>query len=250
MTKSLFIGTTKVHLNEVDSTNNYARRLIQDKMPIEGTVITADVQTNGRGQRSKKWETEANLNLTCSYILHPAFLAAENQFALSAAAALAVFKTVSKFLPNEPIKIKWPNDVLVNQKKIAGILIENNLRGMNLHTSIVGIGLNVNQVSFREVFKATSIKLLSQETDLNLVLESLNENLEKYYLRLRDGRRTTILSEFNSHLFGVGEKLKISINEKEEDIEVISVLETGEIQLKRNDGTITSHQHHEISWYL
>ena len=250
MTKSLFIGTTKVHLNEVDSTNNYARSLIQDKLPIEGTVVTADVQTNGRGQRSNKWETEGNLNLTCSYILRPAFLAAKNQFVLSAAVALAVFETVSEFLPTESVEIKWPNDIIVNQEKIAGILIENNLRGMNLHTSIVGIGLNVNQTKFPSSIKATSIKNHTEQTELVLVLDSLNKKLEKYYLRLRDGKRTEILSEFNNHLFGVRKELKFTINKKEETAEVVSVLETGEIQLKRNDSSITSHQHHEISWHL
>ncbi|MFT7154174.1 MAG: BirA family biotin operon repressor/biotin-[acetyl-CoA-carboxylase] ligase, partial [Alteromonas macleodii] len=127
MTPNLFIGSVCIRLERVDSSNNYARELIRDKMPIEGTVIVANEQTSGRGQRANTWFSEPKSNLTCSYILRPVFLAAKNQFVLSAAVALAVFETVYQFIPNNTLRIKWPNDILVGDKKIAGILIENTL---------------------------------------------------------------------------------------------------------------------------
>lgn len=251
MTKSLFIGSTKIHLAEVDSTNNYARRLISDKLPIEGTLITADSQLNGRGQRSNLWVTEPNLNITCTYILHPAFLAARNQFYLSAAVALAVYETVLCFSGSSVVRIKWPNDILVGEQKIAGILIENTLKRMNLGSSIVGIGLNVNQDVFQSGINATSLKLLeAKKMALKEVQEILNISLEKYYLQLKNGKMDEILIQFNSVLFGVNTKRNLHIDGKQETVKIAGVKPSGELELQRENGNKTSHQHHEIDWNL
>lgn len=220
-------------------------------MPIEGTVIIADEQIEGRGQRSNLWLTEPKKNLTCSYILKPVFLAAKNQFSLSAAVALALYETVSEFLPENAVKIKWPNDILVDGKKIAGILIENSLRGSNLETSIVGIGLNVNQTNFPKGLNATSLKSITKE-ELNIddVLNALNSHLEKQYLRLRQGDLPSILSELNRNLFGFGEARTLKINGKEEVVTILGARPSGELQLQHKDGSNTLHQHHEIEWLM
>lgn len=220
-------------------------------MPIEGTVITADKQTAGRGQRSNSWLTEPNLNLTCSYILRPAFLAAKNQFMLSAAVALSVFDVVDEFCLDTDIKIKWPNDILVTKKKIAGILIENSLRGMNLDSSIVGIGLNVNQVEFESGLNATSLRSEARiEIEVDDVLRMLNSKLEARYLQLRNGNHTQILSELNRNLFGFEEEKSLRINGKESNVRIMGARPSGELQLQHADGTNTLHQHHEIEWNL
>jgi BirA family biotin operon repressor/biotin-[acetyl-CoA-carboxylase] ligase len=251
LTPNLFIGSVCIRLERVDSSNNYARELIRDKMPIEGTVIVANEQTSGRGQRANTWFSEPKSNLTCSYILRPVFLAAKNQFVLSAAVALAVFETVYQFIPNNTLRIKWPNDILVGDKKIAGILIENTLRRSNLETSIIGIGLNVNQVKFPSELNATSIQLnANTETDLNLVLEELNTRLEKYYLQIREGSFDLILKRLNENLFGVEESMKLTINGSQETVTVIGVRHSGELELEHADMRRTLHQHHEIGWNL
>ena len=238
-------------MQRVDSSNNYARELVRDKMPIEGTVIVAEEQTSGRGQRANLWVTEPKKNLTCSYILKPVFLAAKDQFMLSTAVALAVFDTASEFLPTNEVKIKWPNDVLVDGKKVAGILIENSLRGMNLENSIIGIGLNVNQVDFSDGLNATSIQLhTKQEIELEAVLQLLSSKLEKYYLQIREGRFDDVLIQLNEKLFGIGSSMDLSINGKEETVSIIGVCHSGELELEHADGTRTLHQHHEIGWNL
>ncbi len=220
-------------------------------MPIEGTVIVADEQTAGRGQRSNLWVTEPKKNLTCSYILKPVFLAAKDQFMLSAAVALAVSDTVSELLPTNEVQIKWPNDVLVDGKKIAGILIENTLRGMNLENSIVGIGLNVNQVAFPSGLNATSIQLSSeQETELETVLQLLNSYLEKYYLQIREDRFESVLHQLNANLFGIDNERTLTVNGAIETVSIIGVRHTGELELERANGSRTLHQHHEIGWNL
>ena len=251
MTKSLFIGSTVIRLSRVASTNNYARELVRDKMPIEGTVIVADEQTEGRGQRSNTWVTEPKKNLTCSYILKPVFLAAKDQFMLSAAVALAVFETISEFLPQNDVKIKWPNDLLVDGKKIAGILIENSLRGNSLETSIVGIGLNINQVEFPKELNATSLRSMDDtELEIDEVLNVLNSHLEKHYLRLRQGDLPSILSSLNQNLFGFEEQRTLRINGNEEVVAILGARPSGELQLQHADGSNTLHQYHEIEWNL
>lgn len=248
---SLFMGQNRVHLLETDSTNNYARALVRDKMPIEGTVVTADKQTDGRGQRSNSWVTEPHLNLTCSYILRPAFLAAKDQFLLSASVALAVFDLVSDEIEGNLVKIKWPNDILVGEKKIAGILIENSLRGANLDNSIVGIGLNVNQTELPDGINATSLKsVLYRNLDVEVVLSRLNSKLEKRYLQLRQGQHQSILSQFNQNLFAFDEERTMKVNGYESQYIIRGARPSGELQLEDIDGKNSLHQHHEIEWNL
>ncbi|MCF8277702.1 MAG: biotin--[acetyl-CoA-carboxylase] ligase [Flavobacteriales bacterium] len=251
MTKTLFIGQSTIRLNSVDSTNNYARALVRDKMPMEGTVIVAEEQTAGRGQRFNSWVTEPHLNLTCSYILKPVFLAAKDQFILSAAVALAVRATVANCVNDQEVTIKWPNDILVGSKKIAGILIENMLRGSQLETSIVGIGLNVKQTTFPDGLNATSLRLLSDSAlEIEWVMEILHEQLERFYLQIRQGNLETVLTEMNRVLFGGGEERQLSVNGADELVRIIGVQQSGELELEHADGSRTLHQHHEIGWYL
>lgn len=251
MTENLFIGSTIIRLERVDSSNNYARALIRDKMPIEGTLIVADEQLEGRGQRSNQWHSEPKLNFTGSYILRPAFLAAKDQFMLSASVALAVFDMVSEILMEETVKIKWPNDILVNGKKIAGILIENSLRGSNLDNSIVGIGINVNQTEFTEGLNATSLKTISGNFfDLNELIPILNSKLEKRYLQLRQGQHSAILSQFNQNLFAFDEERTLTVNGKQDTFRILGARPSGELQLEDAQGRNSLHQHHEIVWNL
>lgn len=220
-------------------------------MPIEGTVITADKQTSGRGQRSNSWLSEPELNLTCTYFLRPVFLAAKDQFLLSAAVALSVFDLINVFVLSENVRIKWPNDVLVGEKKIAGILIENSVRGMNLDNSLVGIGLNVNQVDFEDGLLATSLlKESGNRLEVDEILNALNGKLEARYLQLRNWNHSNILSELNQNLFGFNEERMLKVNGVESTVRILGARPSGELQLQHSDGSNTLHQHHEIEWNL
>ena len=225
--------------------------MVRDKMPIEGTVVITDKQTSGKGQRLNSWLSEPKSNLICSYILHPAFLAAKNQFSLSAAVALSVSDVVAELLVDQTVQIKWPNDVLVNGKKVAGILIENMLRGSNIDCSIVGIGLNVNQTKFQDLPNATSLKLVSGvDYDIQEVLPELNAQLEKRYLQLREGKQHESLQLLNDRLWAVGTQRTLTINGINESVTVIGIRPSGELELKHADCSLTLHQHHEIGWNL
>ena len=140
-------GQFKVHLSRVDSTNNYAANLIKSGKAKSGTVILADEQTNGRGQRDAVWQSDPGLNLQFSAIWLPESFFIKDQRYLNFAVSIAIQQFLSK-KGVEP-QIKWPNDILVGEKKISGVLIENQLQGQRINACIIGIGLNVNQTEFK-----------------------------------------------------------------------------------------------------
>ncbi len=146
--RTLTLGFPFIHLPSVDSTNKYAAAILSRENATEGTVILADVQTRGKGQGDNIWLSDSGLNLLCSIILKPDFLPAFKQFYLSMCIATGINDCLVDL--GVPSNVKWPNDILIKGKKIAGILIENTILSRNLHTSVVGIGLNVNQ----EIFSA------------------------------------------------------------------------------------------------
>lgn len=149
------IGRKLIHLESVDSTNNYTANLVKSRGLASGTVILADDQFEGKGQRGTEWHVEPGMNLTFSAYLEFANLSVENQFDLSKVIALSICHFLEK-LGLRP-EIKWPNDILVGGRKISGVLIENMISGKSPLRSIVGIGLNVNQMRFGK-FDATSIQ--------------------------------------------------------------------------------------------
>jgi len=134
----------RIHLDEVDSTNNYAANWLDVTKSVHAAVITARHQHQGRGQRQNHWISEKNQNLTCSFIVFPQNTKVEKASYLNKAIANAVHQTCLHFLTSK-VDIKWPNDIWVQGKKIAGILIENNWRSQILQHSIIGVGMNINQ---------------------------------------------------------------------------------------------------------
>ena len=204
MYDSLFLGSKIVRLAEVDSTNVYAATLIKNspKIITDGMVIHTDNQTNGKGQRGNVWETTPNKNLTFSIILKPNLLVSE-QFLLSKVCALGILD----FLTDLGIKnthIKWPNDIYVDNKKIAGMLLENTLKNSKIEFCIAGIGININQTSFNEhLQQATSLQLITNKSyDLNSILNQLLFFIEKRYLQLKTGKLQQINNDYLKHLLG------------------------------------------------
>ncbi|MGB3780833.1 MAG: biotin--[acetyl-CoA-carboxylase] ligase [Tunicatimonas sp.] len=153
-----YLGKQIFYYPSCDSTNRQAQRLLQEGEASHGTLLYTDHQTAGRGQQGSEWEAAPSQNLTVSLILFPA-LTVEQQHWLTIVASLSVHDAISFWL-SPPPTIKWPNDILCESSKICGILIQNNLKGRKIHSSVVGIGLNVNQSQFT-VPGATSLALLT-----------------------------------------------------------------------------------------
>lgn len=239
---TLFVGTNVIHLSEVGSTNSYANALLKDVKPPEGTLVWADHQTEGRGMRGNVWVAESRSNITASYILYPSFLSAADHFFLSKVAALAIHATLTELLKegNYDIQIKWPNDILVNGKKIAGILIENSFRDERIHASVVGIGFNLNQYDFGELLnKATSLYLLtSSQFPREPVLHRISKHMEVLYLQLKQGKTEAINEHYLRHLLFFGEDTDFFDVEKEKNFRgrIVDVKEDGRLEVLNQEG--------------
>lgn len=175
------IGRKMLHLASVDSTNNYAANLLKQGELEHGTVILADEQYAGRGQRGAEWLVKPGENLTFSFFLGDVNLSVNRQFILTQLVSLGMVDFLKK--KGIDARIKWPNDIYVGDSKICGMLIENQLSGSLIKSSIIGIGLNVNQETFSG-FSATSLKLITgnhhilQELIFSLIF-TLNETFEE-----------------------------------------------------------------------
>lgn len=191
------------YLPSCHSTNEIAANLLTQR-PEEGSVVITDNQTAGKGQRSNIWESEPYLNLTFSLVLKPNFLALQNQFLLTQVISVSLASVIQNYVPNI-IKIKWPNDIYVDHRKIGGILIQNNVKGKELEYSIIGIGINVNQSDF-VVPQTSSLKAITQITyDLNNVLNDVLVAIAENYSELKNGNTKALNEEYHKLLYGLNE---------------------------------------------
>lgn len=173
-----------IKLNAIDSTNSYLKELSAKQMVANFTVVVAENQTKGRGQRGANWEVEKGKNLTFSVLIKDVLASAEEVFNLNVLVAVTLFQTFLN-LKIENLAIKWANDILADKKKICGILIENQFKSASEIHSIVGIGINVNQENFINLPQATSLKnCMKQEFNkdeiLLLFLNQFQNNLNLY----------------------------------------------------------------------
>lgn len=251
--QTLFIGKPLVFLSEVNSTNTYAMNLLRDVNVTEGTIIYTDNQTHGRGQRLAQWQSEIARNLTLSCILKPTGLDINSTFYLSKISALAVYDLLAEILNDSQydIKIKWPNDILVNQKKIAGILIENNIQKTIIQHSVIGIGININQDDFKELNPtAVSLKQIKNEIfDRKVVLEKLCIHIEKWYLKLKQLKFDDIDEQYLSKLYGINQTLTFK-NQGNLPFEgfLKGVNKEGKLMVEMNDFTLRFFDIKEIQF--
>jgi len=203
---TLFIGKNLVFMPDCHSTNTFALDLCQQPpTPADGTVIITADQTAGRGQRGNVWHAEPGKNLTFSIILKPNFLSIQNQFYLNVFSSLAIRDYLLDHGCDQ-VSIKWPNDIYIGNKKVCGMLIENQLLGNQIAATVLGIGLNINQQSF-SLSTATSLALDRHQTfDLAVELEALLHFIESRYLQLRQGSLATLMLEYQNSLYWINEK--------------------------------------------
>ncbi len=190
-----------IKLNATDSTNTFLRRLYMEKSVKDYTIVVANHQTKGRGQIGTTWSAEAGKNLTFSVFKGLLGLKMEHAFFVSIAVSLAIIKTLED-LQIPKLKIKWPNDILSEKLKISGILIETIIKNNRLDASIIGIGLNVNQVHFKNLPKASSLKVLTGRLfDLDELQFKIVKNLQGQFDRLRAGEHHELKKDYERYLF-------------------------------------------------
>ena len=154
-----------IHFTKIDSKNKYLRENLSNISPLHGFMAISDFQTEGKGQYGRIWESDSQKNILCTTVLDCSFLQIDQIFGLHLIAAISVYELIKKYV-NSNIKIKWPNDIYIDDKKVAGLLLENAIQGNTIKYSIAGIGINVNQQKFN-IDKATS---LSNQTNTNYIL--------------------------------------------------------------------------------
>jgi BirA family biotin operon repressor/biotin-[acetyl-CoA-carboxylase] ligase len=233
--KTLFIGRNAIHLSRVASTNSYASELLRQIRPVEGTIIYSFEQENGRGQRGSSWLSEPNKNVAFSLILTPSFLHTQEQFLLTKITSLAVSDLMAEVLKNVngKIRIKWPNDIYVNGKKVAGILIENSISENKIQSSVIGIGLNVNQVEFDETLNAASLKKFSgKEFDLKEIVDLLCDFLEARYLQLKTNKREQLHHSYLQNLYQINEWRKYTSGNETFEGKIIGTSTEGKLQIE------------------
>jgi BirA family biotin operon repressor/biotin-[acetyl-CoA-carboxylase] ligase len=248
--RKITIGKPLLELPSVDSTNNFATALLQKSAVIEGTVIMAAHQTQGRGQAGNLWISNTGSNLLCSIILKPDFLMAERQFYLSMCISNAILDTVAALV--KPVQIKWPNDILLNGKKVAGILIENTILGKCINTSIVGIGLNINQKEFpADLPYATSIGVeTGHDYDLSDSLSRLIKCLNHHINSLYAEEFASIKTNYLNNLWLMNEWARFSDQSGVFEGRIADIADTGELIVVLRDGVLKQYGFKEIRFLL
>lgn len=190
-----------IKLNAIDSTNSYMRRLSSEENLEDYTIVMAKHQTQGRGQMGTVWSSENSKNLMFSVFKDTSKFNLEYPFLISMVTSLAILRTLQSFSITK-LSIKWPNDILSEDKKICGILIENVIKQNSLSNTIIGIGLNVNQTEFNNLPKASSLKLITGSIfDLEEVLFETIKNLKHYFRILKRADYSTLKMDYETYLF-------------------------------------------------
>ena len=239
----------RVSLVQVGSTNLYLSSLLKKKPEIGPVMVVADYQDAGKGQGDHQWHSMPGENLLMSLLLFPAFLSASDQFQLSRVASLALIDTLNSL--NLAPHIKWPNDILVNRRKVAGILIENGISGKMLSHTIIGVGLNLNQTGFPQFpLKASSVALESGVfVDRNEITDHLLNSLMARYRQLMNGDTSGLERDYLEHLFLLDQPGEYVSGGERFTGTIRGVSDLGEL-LVEHDGLIRNYGFQEIQFTL
>ena len=200
-----------IHINETNSTNNYLQSLCSEQKVEELTVVVADFQTSGRGQRGNSWESDPGKNLLFSTVIFPEFLEARRQFLISQVISLAIKEELDTYTTD--ISIKWPNDIVIHGKKVCGILTEMSTQMDYINYIVIGIGINVQNESFPEEIGevATSLRIESgKKQNRAAIIEAVWEEFEKYYdIYLKTEDMQGLVGEYDQKLANMNKQVRV-----------------------------------------
>lgn len=242
-----------ITLKEVDSTNNYLRSLPADKVKNEIVAVVAKRQTAGRGQRGNSWESEPGKNLTFSILVRPTFLEVRQQFILSQAIALSIKEVLYDYVRLPHPRIKWPNDIYWNKKKLGGILIENDLIGKCIDRSIIGVGVNLNQEHFTSnAPNPVSVwQITGHATEPLTILRKIMQRFSFYYGQIKQGETHDLVDKYHKALFRRVGFHKFRISEGIEfDARIRRVEPDGHLVLEDAQGQMHTFGFKEIEFVL
>jgi BirA family biotin operon repressor/biotin-[acetyl-CoA-carboxylase] ligase len=196
-----FVGKKMVFLPKCHSTNDIAAELLNKGLIGSGTIVITDHQTAGRGQRGNKWEAAPGLNLTFSVVLEPNFLKIEQNFYLNIVASLAITDALMNYDNN--FLVKWPNDIYYGNQKAGGILIENSIQTEKILTTVIGIGMNVNQAHFEESEDAISLfQIFGRTFNLNDLMNRIIHCMDRRWKSLYRKQLSKLKQDYLHRMYG------------------------------------------------
>jgi BirA family biotin operon repressor/biotin-[acetyl-CoA-carboxylase] ligase len=245
-----FYAYPLIHLAETRSTNETLSSLCQQGPVSDFTVIQADYQTAGKGQRGNHWEAEPGKNLLFSFVFHPLFVEARQQFILSKMVALSMKETLEAYSPD--ICIKWPNDIYWRDRKICGILIENDLDGAQIAQCVVGIGLNVNQQHFEsDAPNPVSLcQILGHDVDRGELLDSFMQRVQAYYGSLLHGEADLITDRYFASLYRTQGQHPFTDADGDFDGHITRVEDDGHVQMLDAQGRLRRYTFKEVKYRI
>ncbi len=246
--KTDWAGNTINYFDEIDSTNIFAKKQGDHKAP-HGTLVVAATQTDGRGRRGKSWESLRGSSVSMSLVLRPP-IAPRNASMLTLVMALAVVKAIQAIAKVEP-KIKWPNDILVNEKKVCGILTEMNTEADYIQYVVIGVGINVNTCEM-EKEKAPYATSLQKEAGLEINRSALVASIlfffeEAYALFLQTQNMHLLQEEYNKYLINTEKIVRIIDSQGEKIGKAKGINTTGELLVEMSAGEIEAIYAGEVS---
>lgn len=235
-----------IKLDAIDSTNDFLKGLSSKQVLENFTVVTAKSQTNGKGQMGSKWNSESGKNLIMSVLVKDFLLDISQIYNLTIVTSLAVIQVLEEL--NIPaLSIKWPNDIMSDHKKIGGILIENSIKSDGTIHSIVGLGLNVNQINFNNLPKASSLKLIcTTDFEIEDLLLKIIENL-KMNIDFWKQNSELYRNNYTKYLFKKGVPMPFSDKKNKNFMGIIQgVSAIGKLQILLEDDSISEFDIKEI----
>jgi BirA family biotin operon repressor/biotin-[acetyl-CoA-carboxylase] ligase len=244
----MIIGSKLIFIKNLTSTNIYASLILKKEFQQEGTIVYTNYQTGGKGQKGNQWESEDSKNLLISIILYPSTIDPSDQFIISKVISLGICDFLKEFINN--IYIKWPNDIYVDNDKIAGILIENTLMNDKIENTIVGIGLNLNQKIFRsDAPNPVSLSLLTGKTyEITDCLKKLSGNLDRRYKLMLDKKYSELNSDYLLHLYRYREWHKYRDTNGIYTGRIISLTSSGLLQIEEQNGLAHDYSFKEVDF--
>jgi len=234
-------------LSAISSTNDYLKVLLTQTELENFAVVVADYQDAGKGQGANIWHSEKGKNLLFSILVKFNDLPIYKSAYLNFAIAIGIFQILNQYLPK--VKIKWPNDIMADDKKICGILIENTIRSSKIKHSIIGVGLNVNQIDFPfELSNATSFtKLLKKEFDKELLLEKIIASIKNQINLLNYKNLEALKFTYENFLYRKGSSFSFSYSNGESFLgTILGVSEMGLLRIEFSDGSIKEFANKEL----
>lgn len=221
-----------IRVDEVDSTNLMLKKIAREEHPEEGSVVIAGYQTGGRGQMGTSWFSSKGENLLFSLLIYPKNVEANGQFIISRIASLAVKNTLDQFVSD--IRIKWPNDIYWKDKKIGGMLIENDIQGKQIENSVIGIGININQQIFPpDLPNPVSLKQITgSEQDMEYIFNIFMREFFMLYREFEHGGTNSIEDEYMLDLYRINDYYWFEDKNGKFKAIIENVLPTGHLVLK------------------